>query len=87
MSNDIAANDTARYRLTAEETVARLQTARCDGLGSAHVEECLHRYGPNEIREGNRHGPLRILAVQFTDFMIQVPFAAANALFLSLYCG
>lgn len=47
------------------------------GLDSAEAERRLTRYGRNELREGRRRGPARMLLDQFADFMILVLLVAA----------
>jgi len=46
-------------------------------LSSAEAAQRLERFGPNEIAEGRRRGPVRLLVEQFSDFMILVLLAAA----------
>ena len=47
------------------------------GLGGDAVKARRERYGPNEIKETGRRGPLRIFVSQFADFMIFVLIVAA----------
>jgi Ca2+-transporting ATPase len=63
--------------LSADEVLARLGVAAGRGLSAAAAAERLARFGPNEIAEGARRSPLRMLAAQFTDFMIVVLLGAA----------
>ena len=63
--------------LSADEALARLGIAGERGLSAAEAAERLGRFGPNAIREHARRSPLRMLAGQFTDFMIVVLMVAA----------
>ena len=69
--------ETAWYLLTADETARRLGADAHAGLAESEVVARRARYGPNEIRESKRRGPWRMLADQFTDFMILILLAAA----------
>jgi Ca2+-transporting ATPase len=69
--------ETAWYLLTADETARRLGTDPHAGLAGSEAAARRTRYGPNEIREARRRGPLRMLFDQFTDFMILILLAAA----------
>ncbi len=67
----------AWHLLGADAVRARLGTPSDSGLSATEADERLQRFGPNEIREGRRRGPLRMLFDQFSDFMILVLLAAA----------
>ncbi len=69
--------ETTWYLLTAEAAALRLGADVRTGLTDTEAAARLAYYGPNEIREGKRRGPLRMLADQFTDFMILILLAAA----------
>jgi Ca2+-transporting ATPase len=56
---------------------AQLETDLTTGLTRAAAAGRLARYGPNAIAEGEKRSPWRMLADQFTDFMIIVLLAAA----------
>lgn len=71
------ATPTVWYALPVEEVARRLDTDPQAGLSSALAQARLAQYGPNEIREGARRGPLVMFLSQFTDFMIVVLIAAA----------
>ena len=64
--------------LTADDALARLGVASERGLSAADAAERLGRFGPNAIHERERRSPLRMLAGQFTDFMIVVLLVAAG---------
>ncbi|HLD13598.1 MAG TPA: cation-transporting P-type ATPase, partial [Burkholderiales bacterium] len=65
------------HRLPAEEAVQRLGADLHAGLTEAEAAARLAAHGRNEIAEGRRRGPWRMLADQFTDFMILILLAAA----------
>lgn len=65
------------HALSVEEAARRLETATEGGLGPTEVSRRRERYGENLIRRARRHGPVRMLLAQFTDFMILVLVAAA----------
>jgi Ca2+-transporting ATPase len=61
----------------AEAVVQSFATDPQYGLGQTEAATRLVTHGPNIIIEGRRRGPLRMLAGQFTDFMIVVLLLAA----------
>jgi len=63
--------------LRAPDVIAELATDPARGLESGEAALRLTRTGFNELQEGQRRGPLRILIDQFADFMILVLLAAA----------
>jgi Ca2+-transporting ATPase len=65
------------HRRGVDEVIAQLETHPARGLDADAVRERQARFGPNEIREGRRRGPARLLLDQFTDFMIVVLLTAA----------
>ncbi|MHB8667597.1 MAG: HAD-IC family P-type ATPase, partial [Burkholderiales bacterium] len=67
----------AWYQLPVDEVLQRLRVDPRAGLGAHDVRRRSEWFGPNELREGKRRGPLRMLAAQFTDFMILILIAAA----------
>jgi Ca2+-transporting ATPase len=67
----------AWHALPVEECLARLGADARAGLSAQEAAARLARYGRNEIEEGRRRGPGRMLLDQFTDFMILVLLAAA----------
>jgi len=67
----------AWYQLPVDEAVQRLRVDPRAGLGAEEVRRRREWFGPNVLREGKRRGPLRMLAAQFTDFMILILIAAA----------
>ncbi len=67
----------AFHNLDAAATAARLGVDPHSGLDSGEAARRLARHGPNAIAEKPARGPLRMLAGQFTDFMILVLIAAA----------
>jgi Ca2+-transporting ATPase len=70
-------NEPVWYRLTVEETVARIGARPTAGLSLAEAEARTREHGRNEIEEGARRGPVVMFLGQFTDFMILVLLAAA----------
>jgi P-type Ca2+ transporter type 2C len=65
------------HSLDGEATAAQLDSDLGAGLSADAAASRLAQVGPNALREtGGRH-PLRMLASQFTDFMIVVLMAAA----------
>ena len=67
----------AWHTLSAASVAARLGSDPVRGLSDAVAGERLGRHGPNAIRAAARRGSLRMLAAQFTDFMILLLIAAA----------
>lgn len=65
------------HTLSATETGERLGVDLDRGLETADVEWRRALHGRNELAEQRTHGPWRILARQFTDFMIVVLLLAA----------
>ncbi len=70
-------SQTPWYQLPGDATLARLQVDANAGLPRRSVRERRRQYGPNQIEEAARHGPLRIFLGQFADFMIFVLIVAA----------
>ncbi len=64
------------HQQTPEEVVEELG-ASLRGFSPAEAEARLRQYGPNQLTEKARPGPLRIFFDQFRDFMILVLIAAA----------
>jgi Ca2+-transporting ATPase len=67
----------AWHTLPAHEVVERLGTAVGRGLDVAEVGRRRSAHGANELTEGRRRGPLRMVLDQFTDFMVLVLIGAA----------
>ena len=67
----------AWHCLSVADVAAELATNVAAGLPRAEAASRLARYGPNAIKEGEKRSPWRMLADQFTDFMIIVLVAAA----------
>jgi P-type Ca2+ transporter type 2C len=67
----------AWYQLPVEEVLRRLRVDPRAGLDADEARRRREGFGPNTLREGRRRGPLRMLAAQFTDFMILILIAAA----------
>jgi P-type Ca2+ transporter type 2C len=65
------------HRLDAGAVAAHLDAAPVDGLAKGEAARRLALHGANELAEGERRSPWRMLAAQFTDFMILVLLAAA----------
>ncbi len=63
--------------LAVNEALARLGVSSERGLSAADAAERLRRFGRNAIQAQARRSPLRMLASQFTDFMIVVLVVAA----------
>jgi magnesium-transporting ATPase (P-type) len=63
--------------LTAEETIARLETDSRRSLTASLVEARRRRYGWSEVQQQTGRGALRMLADQFADFMIPLLMVAA----------
>ncbi len=74
----IASGEPPIWHLIApEQALQRLGSNPDIGLSSAEAAQRLERVGPNEIQEGHRRSPVRLLLEQFSDFMILVLLAAA----------
>ena len=65
------------HRQTADEVLGHFEVDAKHGLTPESAAERRRRYGPNEIRQTRRRGPLHLFAAQFADFMILVLIAAA----------
>jgi P-type Ca2+ transporter type 2C len=67
----------APWTVAADAVAQALAVDAETGLDAAEAERRLAQFGANELREGRRRGPARMLLDQFTDFMILVLLAAA----------
>jgi Ca2+-transporting ATPase len=65
------------HELTAEQTIQLVGTTAAAGLTSDEAQRRLTQYGPNSFDLKQQRTPLRILAGQFTDFMILILIVAA----------
>ena len=65
------------YRLSVQDTVARLGTSSASGLTASEAVQRLERYGPNEVADRGRRSPWHVLLEQFTGVLTLVLFAAA----------
>ncbi|HSN38626.1 MAG TPA: calcium-translocating P-type ATPase, PMCA-type [Burkholderiales bacterium] len=75
--NDTVSPPPAWHCLDSGEIARTLGTDPAQGLTAEAAVQRLARYGRNELREGRRRAPWRILLDQFADFMIVVLIAAA----------
>ncbi|HEB76879.1 MAG TPA: ATPase, partial [Nitrospirae bacterium] len=64
------------HRIESEEVLKVLDTSR-SGLSGAEARRRLGEYGPNELVEKKKKGPLEMFLDQFKDFMILILIAAA----------
>ncbi len=64
------------YRKETSEVIERLNSS-LQGLSNEEARRRLVEYGPNELREKKKKGPLMLFLDQFRDFMILVLIAAA----------
>ena len=62
---------------TSDDVLRTLDVNPAHGLSTDEAAIRLQQYGANVLVEARRRGPLRLLASQFTDFMILVLIAAA----------
>ncbi len=65
------------HTLSAEQSARHLHVDTVTGLSVADAAARLERHGPNQLPEGRRRTPWRMLLDQFMDFMILVLIAAA----------
>lgn len=65
------------HTLPLEAVLHNLAVEPTRGLSAKEAVTRLQQHGANVLAEGRRRGPLRMLAAQFTDFMILVLIAAA----------
>src|SRR4030095_2581189 len=72
-----APRETVWHVLSAADSTARLRVDPDRGLSSSAAARRAAAYGPNSIPAPVRRGPWRMLAEQFTSFMILVLVAAA----------
>ncbi len=63
------------FRETPDDTLELLNTSK-DGLTSEEAKQRLSEYGPNEIEEVERIGPLRMLLEQFMNPMVFILLVA-----------
>lgn len=61
-----------------EETLNELKTTR-DGLNSAEAQDRAQKYGPNELVEEKKAGPVQKFLMQFMDILIILLIVAAVA--------
>src|SRR5215471_9040419 len=74
------------HALSAREAVARLDSNTQSGLTAAEVSRRLQEYGPNQLPEGRKRGPLLRFLMQFHNILIYVLLAAGFVkLMLSLW--
>jgi magnesium-transporting ATPase (P-type) len=64
------------HALSAQETLARLDSNAQSGLTAAEVSRRLEKYGRNELPEGHKKGPLMRFLSQFHNILIYVLLAA-----------
>jgi Ca2+-transporting ATPase len=78
-TDQVANRDAAHgwYALEGEHVLAVMDSNVRDGLSSEEARLRLKQHGPNELAEGSRRGPVRMLLAQFTDVMVLVLLAAA----------
>lgn len=69
-------NETAWHTLSADETLAQLQSNAQGGLSSAEAQQRLQRYGPNELVDRGGVSPWRILWGQLTSIMVVILIVA-----------
>jgi Ca2+-transporting ATPase len=67
----------AFHTLGPEEAAARLGVNPARGLSQVEAARRLARFGPNQMREAERHSPLRQMLAQFSDLMTWLLIAAA----------
>ena len=65
------------HTLSVAKVASRLRVDVTRGLDASEAGRRLARHGPNEISEGPRRSPLRMLLAQFADFMIVILLVAA----------
>ena len=68
----------AWHTLTSAQAVDRVGTNLLSGLADAEIARRQAQHGPNELTEGGRRGPVRILWEQVTAVMMLVLIAAAT---------
>ncbi|HKE21027.1 MAG TPA: HAD-IC family P-type ATPase [Bryobacteraceae bacterium] len=76
--------NTAWHALSAQETVAHLDSNIESGLTTAEVSSRLQTYGPNQLPEKRKKGPLMRFLSQFHNILIYVLLAAG---FIKLMLG
>jgi Ca2+-transporting ATPase len=67
----------APYRRTIDDVAAELKSDITQGLTSGEAQRRLAAHGPNELVEGQRISPLRLLWGQVTSTMVLILIAAA----------
>jgi P-type Ca2+ transporter type 2C len=64
------------FHLSAADALEALDASPDTGLFEEEVLRRRQLYGPNELKEPFRRGPLRLALEQFTDFLIVILIAA-----------
>ena len=72
------------HAIAADDVLRRLNSSTQSGLDEDEVSRRLERYGPNELPEGHKRGPLMRLLMQFNNILIYVLLAAG---FVKLMVG
>ena len=76
MNAKILDQNRAWHALSAQETVAYLDTSIQSGLRTAEVADRLEKFGCNQLPEGRKKGPLMRFLSQFHNILIYVLLAA-----------
>jgi magnesium-transporting ATPase (P-type) len=66
------------YRLSVEDSAARLGTAPVSGLTESDARKRLDRYGPNEVADRGGRSAWRVLGAQFTGVLTRRPSPSAE---------
>jgi magnesium-transporting ATPase (P-type) len=74
----------AWHAVTADETIARLNTDPAQGLSPGEAARRLAQYGPNRLPEGRQQGPLMRFLAQLNNILVYVLLAAG---FVKLMVG
>jgi magnesium-transporting ATPase (P-type) len=82
--NPSAANSIPWHAVDADEVLRRLHSNTQSGLDTDEVSRRLATYGPNQLPQGRKRGPLKRLLMQFNNILIYVLIAAG---FIKLMLG
>ncbi len=66
-----------KYHQKSIEDVLQVLNTSHNGLSHGEINRRLLEYGPNELKEAKKKGPLGMLIAQFMDFMIIILIIAA----------
>src|SRR5687768_8522884 len=70
------------HHLSADDTLARLESSNQNGLAEVEARRRIERFGPNALPEAKRRSPMLVFFRQFKSPLIYLLFVAAAVAFL-----